>query len=275
MKQAVRKLFFVLAIILFAGMALFSGYKVYTILAEYREGEKTSEALQKFVVMEPVVSAGEQKKPEQKASAPAEHGTEPTDSTAEPTMPEVWYPVVDFDGLLKTNPDVTGWIYIEDTNINEPIVQGTDNEYYVSHMVDGTSNSAGSIFMDYRNAPDFSDPHTVIYGHNMKNKTMFAHLTKYKDPEFFKTHSTGKIMTPIGSFQFEVIGGYVADLREEAWKVDFETDEEFLIWLQNTMERSEIGGTYVPDGTERIITLSTCDYVFDDARFVLVCRILE
>lgn len=275
MRKTVRKLIFVLAFLFFAGMAAFSGYKVYTILMEYREGEKTSEALQQFVEMDAAAPAVTPEKTDGEKPAPSEGTTEPSEGVTEPVQPGEWYPVVDFDGLLKTNCDVTGWIYIEDTNINEPIVQGTDNKYYVDHMADGTRNSAGSIFIDYRNAPDFSDPHTVIYGHNMKNKTMFAHITEYKDPEFFKSHSMGKIMTPAGNFQFEVIGGYVADLRDPAWRLDFETDEEFLYWLQDTMSRSEIGGTYVPDGTERIITLSTCDYVFDDARFVLICRVVE
>lgn len=268
MKETARKIAFILIVLFFAGVTAFSGYKVYTILAEYRAGEKTSEALQQFVVLEPT---GISELPEKVQE----------DHTAEavlpelPTEPQVFYPTVDFAGLRETNADVIGWIYIEDTNINYPIVQGTDNKYYVDHMADGTKNGAGSIFMDYRNAPDFLDPNTVIYGHNMKNKTMFAHLTEYKNPEFFEAHDMGKIMTLTGNFQFQVIGGYVASLREDAWEVDFDTDEDFLHWLHNAMDRSETGGTYVPDGTERIVTLSTCDYRFEDARYVLVCRILE
>ena len=181
MKKTARKIAFVLIFLFFAGMTVFSGYKVYSILAEYREGERTSEALQQYVVLEPTeVSAPPEKIQE-------EHTAE-TAPPELPTEPPVLYPAVDFDGLHQTNADVIGWIYIEDTNINYPIVQGTDNKYYVDHMVDGTKNGAGSIFMDYRNALDFSDPNTVIYGHNMKNKTMFAHITEYKDPEFFEAH---------------------------------------------------------------------------------------
>lgn len=272
MKKTVTKLLFVLAVLFFALIAAVSGYKVYTILAEYRVGEETAEELQQFIDLE--VTAPVFTEPAAEETVPAGETEAPTEQT-EPTQPQVAYPVVDFGALREVNEDVVAWIYIEDTNINYPVVQGTDNQYYVKHLVDGRVNGAGSIFMDYRNHPEFLDPHTVIYGHNMKNKTMFAHIVEYRDPEFFAAHPTGKIMTPGGNFQFEVIAGYVASLEDEAWRLDFEEDGAFLAWLRDTMDRSIIGGSYVPEETDRIITLSTCSYEFDDARFVLVCRVIE
>ena len=265
MKKTAKKLLFILAFLLFTGIAAFSGYKIYGILGEYRAGKQTTEAMQQYVVMTP----------ERETEGGSYEATTAASETEMVTEPAVLYPIVDFDALRQINSDVVGWIYIEDTNINYPIVQGTDNSYYVNHMVDGKQNIAGSIFMDYQNASDFSDPNTVLYGHNMKNKSMFAHITEYKNPAFFEAHSMGKLMTPTGNFQLQVIGGYVAALEEEAWRLDFETDEDFLSWLQDTMKKSNIGGSYEPEGTERILTLSTCDYVFEDARFVLVCKILN
>ena len=264
-----KKLLFVLALVFFAAVALISGYKACSILAEYRQGEQTAEELQQFIDFEATKPA-----PTEPGVTMAEDREAATEQT-ETAQSQVVYPAVDFEALLEQNSDVVGWIYLEDTNINYPIVQGTDNQYYVDHMVNGQVNGAGSIFMDFRNEPDFSDAHTVIYGHNMKNKTMFAHLSKYRDPDFFASHPTGKIMTPEGNFQIEVIAGYVASLDEEAWRMDFEDDGAFLAWLQDTMDRSIIGGSYVPDAADRIITLSTCSYEFEDARFVLVCRILK
>lgn len=269
---------FALALLFFAGMAAFSGYKVYTILKEYRVGEASAQSLQQYITVETqspetISDVTEESVPEEQVP----DGTAPTEVTesTEATAPVSDYPVVDFEALQKINPDVLGWIYIEGTNINYPIVQGTDNDYYLEHLVDRTPNSAGSIFMDYRNAPDFSDFHTVIYGHNMKNKTMFAGITEYKKAKFYETHPTGKIMTPRGNYGFEVIGGYVADLMDPAWNLHFETEAECLDWLRDAMVRSTVGGDYVPVGGEQIITLSTCSYEFDDARFVLICRVTE
>lgn len=80
------------------------------------------------------------------------------------------------------------WLYCPDTVINYPVVQSDDNEYYLRRLMDGSSNTAGTLFADYRCSPDFSDPHTVIYGHNMKNDTMFGILPEYGAQEFYEPH---------------------------------------------------------------------------------------
>lgn len=271
---------FVLVLLFFAGMAVFSGYRVVAILTEYRAGEESAKSLQQYVTLQPEASQAVPDVPEAPAAEENSVAQLPTESAAspvpaEPTETVSDFPLVDFEALKKDNSDVMGWIYIEGTEINYPIVQGPDNDYYLSRLVDGTSNSAGSIFLDYRNSPDFSDYHTVIYGHNMKNDTMFAGITEYKKKAFYETHPVVKIMTPQGNFQMEVIGGYVADLRDPAWNLHFESEEEQLDWLRDAMNRSTVGGDYVPGGGEKIITLSTCSYEFDDARFVLICRVMD
>ena len=273
-----RKGLFVLAFLFFAGMAVFSGYKVYTILTEYRVGAKSAQNLQQYVTLQPEVSETAPAKMEiSLPDEPASDTPAPTEitETTEATEPSVQYPVVDFEALKKVNSDVHGWIYIAGTSISFPIVQGVDNDYYLTRLPDGTSNSSGSIFLDYRNASDFSDYHTIIYGHNMKNGTMFADVTKYKKKAYYEEHSVGMIMTPQGNFQIEVIGGYVADLWDPAWNLHFETEQDRQDWLRDAMARSDVGGDYVPAGGEKIITLSTCSYEFDDARFVLICRVLD
>lgn len=278
MRRSGKKMLFVLALLFFTGAAAFSGYKMYTILAEYRVGEESAQSLQQFVTMQPETS--ETASVMTDTSAPQEQNpdtvtsTEGAEATA-PAAPSEQYPVVDFEALYQINSDVRGWILLEGTNINYPIVQGEDNNYYINHLVDGTVNGAGSIFMDCRNASDFSDYHTVLYGHNMKNGTMFADIIDYKKADFYEAHPTGMVMTPQESFRIEVIGGYVADLEDPAWDLYFETEEDCLAWLRDAMARSSVGGDYVPVGGERIITLSTCTYEFDDARFVLICRVLE
>lgn len=252
-------------IVLCFALLCFSGYKVYQILSVYRAGDEINQMVQQYVELEvpqESISQTPATEPEEEAQTP-ESETDP-----------VQYPQVDFQSLLQINEDVVGWIYMEDTAINYPIVKGEDNREYVSTSVDGQNHQYGSIFMDYRNTSDFTDRHTVIYGHYMKNGSMFHDIRKYDDPQFYEEHPTGMIMTPDGNFQFEVIGGYVASTADASWQISFAADQDFDAWLQDSMARSTIGGTIVPTAEDRIITLSTCSYEFSDARFVLLCRII-
>ena len=190
--------------------------------------------------------------------------------SSEPVMEPVRYPEVDFDSLLAVNDDVVGWVYIEDTEINYPIVQGEDNRYYISALIDGKYNSAGSIFMDYHNASDFSDRHTILYGHNMKNGAMFNGVTLYKDQQYYDAHPLGLIVTPEKKFRFEIVSAYIATLADPAWQLEFVDDADALQWLETSMERAPFVSRYKPQLGDQILTLSTCTYEFNDARFVLV-----
>lgn len=276
-KSQKKKLLFTLLILFFLILALVSACNIVTILTEYHTADKASAELQQYIDLNAV------QEPTEKQTQPAAMETEgeafpadeaATEAATEPvdTFP---YPVVDFESLYKINEDVVGWIYIEDTVINYPLVQGTDNKRYVERMVDGRYNAAGSIFLDYRNSWDFSDKNSVLYGHNMKNGSMFAQILKYRDAEFFEAHPIGMIITPERKFRFEVIAGYVTDVYDDAWQLSFADDDTFLQWLQDSMNRSVIGGTFDIDVSDRIVTLSTCTYEFEDARFILVCRIME
>lgn len=262
-----------LVLILCIAGALFAGWKAYNKIIAYRAEESASAQLRQYVNLNVTVPT------DASTSTEASTATDPSEA-AEPgeTVPEkepVIYPSVDFASLQSINEDVIAWIYIEGTNINYPIVQGDDNRYYTAVMADGCFNRAGSIFMDYRNQSDFSDRNTVIYGHNMNNGSMFNNLKKYTNSTFLKEHTTGKIMTPNGNFEFEIIGGYVASLADSAWQLEFANDQDFLLWLQNSMARSTIGSTVEISPEDRIITLSTCSYESSNARFVLICRIIS
>ena len=269
-RSQVKKVILILLLVFFLVLMLVSGYFIYDILSEYSAEEEASNELQQFIHLDetqppvivtepPTVAATE---------APMEE-TEPA-----PTEDPYPYPVVDFDALLETNKDVIGWIYIEGTKINYPIVQTVNNSYYVERMVNGQRNAAGSIFMDYRNESNFTDRNSILYGHNMKNGSMFAGILDYRKPSFFEEHPEVIILTPERNFRYEVIAGYVCSPLENAWRLSFATDEEFANWLTNALNRSVIGGNFEASGTDQILTLSTCSYEFDDARFVLVCRLI-
>lgn len=245
------------AVVLLCVLA-FSAWKVVDIWQEYRTGE------QFYVKMNEYVSI-----PETEATKPQK-----TDKTAatEETQPEepaeaVW-PVVDFAALKAINPDVVGWIYIPDTNVNYPILQGKDNDQYIYHLMTGEYNSSGSIFLEAGIASDFTEQNNVIYGHNMKNGTMFAELTRYKGQEFYDAHPVAMLLTPEGNFYVRIFSGYVTDIWDDAWVSAF-SQTDFRQWLDERGRKSYFDSDVIPTTDDLILTFSTCTYETDNARFVV------
>jgi len=262
-------------ILLFAGTACVAGYKIYDILHEYHAGEETYNRMAQYVT--PSVTASVLPEPDimltERQEEPSEEdpGLEKPEEVPEeePTEP-VLFPVVDFASLRQINSDVIAWISIENTKVNYPIVQGTDNDHYLSWTVDGKKNSAGSIFIDYRNEPDFSDQNTVIYGHNMSNGTMFANIRNYRTQEYYENHPNILIITPDENHLYEVVAGFVTQTDGPAWQISFSSEELTLEWIREAISKSYFASNIVPELGDTYITLSTCTYEFDNARFVLV-----
>ena len=254
-----RNVILILLILFFLGLMLFSGYRIVSILSEYRAGTETYEDIRRYVSTVPAIPV--EPKPEPEQTLPQE--TEPVDDTV--------YPVVDFDGLLTVCEDVVGWLYIEGTNVDYPVVQGVDNNQYLRHMMDGRYNTAGTLFVDYRNEPDFTERNTIIYGHNMRNGTMFAALGGYRKQEFYDEHPVALLMTPQGNYRLEIFSAYVADVEQNAWDCGFASDAEFARWLEEVAAKSEFQTDLTPTAQDRIVTLSTCSKDFNNARFVVHC----
>ena len=179
----------------------------------------------------------------------------------------VTLPEVDFNALELINPDLVGWLYCPDTVISYPVVQGEDNTYYLKHLFDGTQNSAGCLFLDSR-CEGLAGANSVIYGHHMKNGTLFAALEHYQDPAYYEDHPSMYLLTPEGTLVIELFSAYVTAAEGEAWQLSFSTEEEFGSWLEQAQERSCFESDVTPRTTDRVITLSTCDYSYEDARFV-------
>ena len=260
-----RKYLFGAMVLLCLGCFVFSGYKVFTLTMEYRAGEKTYDSFQQYVVHEAEVSVptiGASEYPEEEST----EQTEPPETEGE----TINYPVVDFDALLEINSDVVAWVCIEDTNINYPVVQGKDNARYLAVMIDGTPNFAGSIFMDYRNEPGFTDQNTVLYGHYLENNTMFTGIKQYTSQEYYESHPDILIMTPERNYRFEIVAGYVARITDSAWQRTFSSEEEQQQWIEDAISRSCFVSAVTPEPGDRFLTLSTCSYEFHNARFVLV-----
>lgn len=248
-------------IIFFTAVLIFSAWRLWEIFSEYQEGQNSYTSIVEqyvsFIETEDTMSI----------TSPSVNPTEDSPVVTEAPDTSAW-PLVDFAQLSKINPDIVGWIYIEGTNINYPVVQGTDNNYYLKHLFDGSYNSSGCIFMDAACASDFSDPHSVIYGHHMKNKSMFSGLMDYKDQTFYDEHSVALLVTPSAYYKIQFFSGYVSDTWGNAWNLNF-NEYEFISWLNDIQRKSCFTSDYIPTSEDRIVTLSTCTYEFDTAKFVL------
>lgn len=176
---------------------------------------------------------------------------------------------VDFSALEKINPDVVAWLTSEGTEIDYPVVLGTDNDYYLRHLVTGERNKLGAIFMDYRNHGDFSDRNTILYGHNMKDGSMFSSLTKYKDQSYYDSLPAMVLYTPGVDFKIELFAGIIVDGNQESVRFDFKDAQDFQSYVDSLKKASSFESNTVVTADDRIITLCTCSYEFNNARYAL------
>ena len=172
---------------------------------------------------------------------------------------------IDFEALFEKNPDIYAWIVIEGTGIEYPVLQHpTDDDYYLNHTVDHVSGLPGSIYTEGKyNRKDFSDRNTMIYGHNMKNGTMFGLLDKYKNPAYMKEHDTIVIYTPEHIYTYKIFAAITYDNRHIMNYFDFSTEAGMQSYLDAIRSVNNLN-TYIDDTVEvtssdRIITLSTCN----------------
>lgn len=178
-------------------------------------------------------------------------------------------PEVDFAALSEINPDVAAWLICEGTELSYPVVRGEDNEYYLTHLFNGTPGASGCLFLDSRTEGGLSERHSIIYGHHMKDGSMFAALDGYKEQEFYEEHPTLLLLTPEGDFEAEVFSAGVAPTSSDAWRLDFPDEADFASWLSAVVESSAITTALTPSPADRILTLSTCSYEYPDARLVV------
>ncbi len=164
-----------------------------------------------------------------------------------------------------------GWLYIEALDISYPVVQGPDNDAYLHTTYEGTSNFAGSIFLDYQNQGDFSDGNTIVYGHNMKNLSMFGKLKQIKEQEKYKDSVYFWMMTPESNDVYQIFSAFYTEADSDVYTMYSGGGEAFAQYLANMAARSEIPVEQPPmDENSHIITLSTCAASDTTGRFVVM-----
>lgn len=171
---------------------------------------------------------------------------------------------IDFDAMHKEiSEDIYAWIYIPNTHIDYPVFQHpTDNSYYLEHNIDGSEGYPGCIYTENYNSKDFSDPHTVIYGHNMRDTTMFSDLHLYEDEEFFENNRYVYIYTEDMVYVYKIFAAYQTNNAHQLLNYDFSNKSVVKSYLENTVLRMEEPKVYDEDTEfsedDQILTLSTC-----------------
>ena len=229
------------------GIFLFSGYKLCGIFSEYRTGSEEYEAIQEYAVFEEDSIEIKEKKNEERVI------------------------FINFEGLQEINPEIVGWIrFDEPSKINYPIVQSEDNDKYLKTTFEGNRNAAGTIFMDYQNTNDFSDQNTFIYGHNMKNGSMFGQLRKYKDSSFCEEYPYFYVYTPDGAESiYQVFAVCIVKDGTDSYIKRYAGDTEFQDYIDYIRSISLYSRDVSVGVDSKIVSLSTCTNVTEDERLLV------
>ena len=220
-------------IIIFIILLLIFGYSLYKISSFYLDVYKNNKTMNKIIEEVTKVEVNEDNEKEEILT-------------------------IDFSSLLEINEDVKGWLFFN--NISYPILQGKDNSYYLTHSIDKTKNSLGSIFMDYRNK-DYEDRNIVIFGHNTVDGSMFGSLKEIFKDNYFDNNSRIIEIIDINNnkYRYEIFS-YYAILKEEYYiTTSFKSDEEYLKFLNTIKERSEKDFNVSLNADDKVLTFSTCN----------------
>lgn len=201
------------------------------------------------------------------------HKTEAVITKAYPKLPsEVKEQLIESAQSLNTAyPDAIGSLYIPDTVINYPVMQSGDNSYYLDHAYDGSPLKAGSVYLDCRCEGRFRNPINIVYAHNMKNGSMFAQITRFKNDSFFESHKYGWLATPETVYRIDFFSLSVADWHDELYKGDTSISE----WIPHLYDRSVVCREMTYTDDDRFVSFSTCSYEFENARNILTGKLVE
>lgn len=250
-----RKAVIVILILLLSGILVFASYMAIKEVQEYKDAEQLYENLQEEFV--------------EKTST---EDTEPGETT-EQTEPIEAAPItVDFISLLEQNSDIVGWIYCPDTPINYPVVQAEDNDRYLRRDLNGKYLVSGTVFVDYHNREIGEDENYIVYGHNMKDGSMFSSLAKYKEQSYYDEHPVLYYLTPNGDYKIELFAGIVVK-RDALVYVPNPDEAEFTEFLRNAKDKSTFQSDVEITENDTLITLSTCSYEYNNARYIVIGKV--
>ena len=178
---------------------------------------------------------------------------------------------IDFGALRAVNEDVVGWIYCEGTPINYPVLHGKTNDEYLRHDYTREYNVDGSIFVDCDNRPGFVDANTIIYGHHMDHGAMFATLEKWGKQKYYEKHPVMWLLTPTQDYQVVLVSGHHTSAYSDMYDIIAEHGDMFDHFLSEAVTESDFEprADATVNNNRNYIMLTTCAYIFDNARYVL------
>lgn len=267
-KKQISKILSSVFTVVFLAIFLFSGYQIVSYLLEGKEESDLNQEM----IREAVVSV-EEKPIYVEDVFPLE------ETVTEEITPEkkiLYYPdiSVDIQKLKSEYPGIVGWLYLPETQINYPVMQAEDNDYFLHRLPNGKENSAGSIFMDFRVNADLSHGNFILYGHNMKNNSMFGTVLDYRDSAFYENHPYLFYFTDSGKYRLEIFAG--VHTTSDSYIYSFpQTDDEMRNYLSKIRSNSVFKSDVPVSATDRIFVLSTCSgRTTDTHRFVICAKLV-
>lgn len=275
--KKIWKVILIFVLLLFLLASGFSAYYIYSVFQaekEYRELQEKLEA-ENAPTLEEVMQQDFTARDGDSPVIPSElYVEEPEEKTEIDLGIDVTNPI-DFNELAQINTDLYAWIRIPDTNIDYPIAQHPEqDDFYLNHNMYKKAQFSGSIYSESANEKDFSDPVTVLYGHNMKNGSMFQNLHCFENKEFFDEHPYIYIYTPEGTMVYQVVYAGVTDDKHILYTYNYlEEAKDFETYLEEMFKPSGMG-TFVRDEVEvdtdsRILVMSTCTNGKADTRYIV------
>ena len=181
----------------------------------------------------------------------------------------------DLESLRLVNSDVIGWIAVPNTKISYPLLRTENNDYYLNHTWNKESSSVGSIILEYRVSPDFSDFHTIIYGHRMRDGSMFGSLKSYGDTEYWKEHPSVYVVDDAGMHQYDIFAAYEMETDRISDSIFISEDAEKQEFIQHSLQNSAIDTGIVPTEQDHVLSLITCTGRGYSTRWVIQAVLCE
>ena len=230
---------------------IYAALQLVSIFQDYRRASQEYEALSEHVMVVTEVTVEEKEKEEPEK-------TEEVNILDLPYDYEVPEYSINLETVKEQNADTVGWIILPDSKINYPILKSKDNTEYMNTTFEGQKSSSGAIFMDMLCESDFNNQNTIIYGHNMKNGTMFRALNNLTDKEYFWRHHIFCIDMGNGFENYEIISCYeTVESNLISWQISFESEAAYGDWLEKITNRCSYDCADY-DVNKNTITLSTC-----------------
>ena len=265
-KLRFRKWVIVVFLLFFLSIFIFSAYKLYS----WHNDNKEIETIADDVVKDTKVKEKEDTENTENINPPEDASNDYWDYIKMNLLE------VDFNELLKKNPDTVGWIQVKGTNINYPIVQTTDNSYYLTHAFDKSSNEAGWVFMDYRNDAVNFNQNTILYAHSRLTGSMFGSLKNILESSWYsnKENHIIRLSTPTENTMWQVFSVYTIPKESYYITPNFNSNEAYQEFLNTMKSRSEVEFSAEVNTNDKILTLSTCKDNFGN-RVVMHAKLIK